>query len=67
MAKTRSTGTPKRSIIGRRAFAAMSAVEGLKLSAESRRRLQKLRAGGLSAAERRKAILNAYRSPTRSR
>lgn len=67
MAKTRPTSIPKRRIIGRRAFAAMSAVEGLKLSGESRKRLQKLRASGLSAAERRKAILSAYRSPTRSR
>jgi hypothetical protein len=67
MAKIRSTSRPKRHVIGRRAFAAMAAVEGLQLSGESRKRLQRLRSSGLSAAERRAAILNAYRSQTRSR
>jgi hypothetical protein len=66
MAKIRS-GTPKRPIIGRRAFAAIAAVEGLKLSGESRKRLRLLRSSRLSPAERRAAILDAYRSTTRSR
>lgn len=67
MAKTSPSSTPKRHVIGSRAFAAMTAVEGLKLSGESRERLQKLQSSGLSAAERRAAVLKAYRSTARAR
>lgn len=59
--------SPKKSsaVIGAKAFAAITAVEGLKLSEASRRRLQQLKSSGLSAEERRAQILRAYRSDAR--
>lgn len=47
------------------AFAAVAAVEGLRLSAASRKRLAKYEAAGLSMDERRQAILQAYKSARR--
>jgi hypothetical protein len=43
------------------AFAAICAVEGLTMSAESKKRLEALRARGLSPDEVRAEILRAYR------
>lgn len=47
-------------ILGARAFAAITAVEGLRLSAASRRRLESLKASGLTPEERRAEVLRAY-------
>jgi hypothetical protein len=46
--------------LGAKAFAAISAVEGLLLSASSTRRLNTLKASGLTADERRAEVLRAY-------
>lgn len=50
---------PKRTI-GKKAFAAISAVEGLRLNKVSRERLKALEASGLSLEERRAEVLRAY-------
>lgn len=59
-----STSPAKRSkpsrVLGARTFAAITAVEGLKLSPASRARLNRMAAEGLSRDERRKAILQAW-------
>jgi hypothetical protein len=54
-------------VIGEKAFAAITAVEGLKLSDASSRRLQRLKSSGLSGDERRAEILRAYRSAARKK
>lgn len=46
--------------IGYAAFAAISAVEGLKLNSTSEKRLQNLRSSNMTADEKRKAVINAY-------
>lgn len=51
-----------KSVIGSKAFAAISAVEGLKLSDDSKSRLSSLKANGLSNDERRAEIMRAYRA-----
>lgn len=58
-----SSKTPPKSkarVLGTKAFAAITAVEGLRLSTASRRRLDALKATGLSAEERRAEVLRAY-------
>ena len=47
-------------VLGTRTFAAITAVEGLRLSASSRRRLDMLKASPLSAEERRAEVLRTY-------
>lgn len=47
-------------VLGARAFAAITAVEGLRLSAASRRRLEVLKASGLTGDERRAEVLRAF-------
>ena len=47
-------------VLGREAFAAITAVEGLELSPESKRRLATLRSSGLSTDEQRAEVLRAY-------
>ena len=54
-------------VIGAKAFAAITAVEGLKLSDASRRRVDRLKASGLPGEERRAEILRAYRSGARNK
>lgn len=54
-------------VIGAKAFAAITAVEGLKLSDASRRRVDRLKASGLPSEERRAEILRAYRSGARKK
>lgn len=49
-------------VLGPEAFASISAVEGLHLSAASRRRLDQLKTAGLSHEEMRAAILRAYKT-----
>ncbi len=46
--------------IGYTAFAAISAVEGLKLNSTSEKRLQNLRSSNMTANEKRKAVISAY-------
>lgn len=48
-------------VLGRRAFAAITAVEGLELAPASRARLNRMAAEGLSRDERRDAVLRAWR------
>ena len=52
----------KSRILGTKAFAAITAVEGLRLSASSRTRLETLKAAGLTAEQRRDEVLRAYTS-----
>ena len=47
-------------VLGTRTFAAITAVEGLRLSASSRRRLDMLKASSLSPEERRAEVLRTY-------
>jgi hypothetical protein len=47
--------------IGRERFAKISAVEGIKLSAAMQKRVAKFDRQGLSAAERRREIIKAYK------
>ena len=49
-----------------KAFAAVAAVEGLRLGPASRKRLAKYDAAGLSMDERREAILEAYKGARRA-
>lgn len=64
MAKSeKSPAKPGSRVLGARAFAAITAVEGLRLSAASRRRLEVLKASSLSADERRAEVLRAYSGP----
>lgn len=58
---------PKSRVLGRQAFAAITAVEGLKLSAASQLRLDSLKSSGLSAEERRAEVLRAYKGLSRRR
>ncbi len=51
-----SESTPAGKVLGRRAFAAISAVEGLKLSKEGRQRVE----SNTSLEQRRSDILRAY-------
>jgi len=52
-------------VLGARTFAAITAVEGLRLGTASRKRLQALKAGGLTPAERREEVLRAYMELTK--
>ena len=52
-------------VIGSRAFAAITAVEGLRLSATSKKRLATLRESGLTPAERRAEVVRAYAKPSK--
>ena len=54
-------------IIGSRAFAAITAVEGLRLSAASKKRLAGLRASALTPAERRAEVVRAYAKASKVR
>lgn len=48
-------------MLGAKTFSAIAAVEGLKLRAASKKRLAALKASGMSPAQRRKAVLRAYK------
>jgi hypothetical protein len=61
---TSSKSSPKRAsaaVIGHKAFAKISAVEGITLTAAMKRRAEEFDRMGLSPAERRRAIINAHR------
>jgi hypothetical protein len=62
MSKSRGSTEGASRIIGSKAFAAISAVEGLKLGRDSRARLDRLRSSGAGGEERRSAVRDAYRS-----
>lgn len=49
--------------LGAKKFAAIAAVEGLRLSAASKKRLASLRASELTPDERRAEVLRAYSPP----
>jgi hypothetical protein len=49
-------------VLGSDAFAAISAVEGLSLSENSRRRLERLRRSSLTPDQRRAKVIQAYTS-----
>jgi len=67
MSKARSKPDGGSRVLGPRAFAAISAVEGLRLSRDSRARLEALRSSGLGGEERRSAVRDAYRSARTSK
>lgn len=57
----RTSKTNKQSrVLGGKAFAAITAVEGLRLPAASRKRLHELKESGLAPDERRAEVLRAY-------
>jgi hypothetical protein len=56
------TRQSSKSVIGTKAFAAITAVEGLTLSAASKTRLANLKANCLNNDERRAEIIRAYRA-----
>jgi hypothetical protein len=66
MATRTSSKAPSR-VIGAKIFAAITAVEGLKLAPASRRRIERLMASGLGGDERRAEVLRAYRSGDRKK
>jgi hypothetical protein len=47
-------------VLGGRAYAAIAAVEGLRLSAASKKRIASLRASNLTPEERRAEVVRAY-------
>jgi hypothetical protein len=55
-----SKGKPIGTRIGRKAFAAISAVEGIRLTPEMKRRTAEFDRRGLSEEERRRIIIRAY-------
>lgn len=57
------TGRSCTRVLGSKTFAAIAAVEGLRLSATSRKRLAVLKASDLSPEERRAEVLRAYAAP----
>jgi len=67
MSKSDGKTTGASRTIGSKAFAAISAVEGLKLGRDSRARLDRLRSSGLGGEERRSAVREAYRSARNSK
>lgn len=54
----RSLAPSKPHVLGRKAFAAITAVEGLRLNAAAEKRFSKM--GQLSAAQRRAEVIRAY-------
>jgi hypothetical protein len=63
----RKKPTPTRTsrLLSAEAFAAISAVEGLRLSPAGRKRLEEAKAANLTPDERRTAILRAYTNSAR--
>lgn len=57
--KSKASGGSR--VLGAKTFSAIAAVEGLKLRAASKKRLAALKASGMSPAQRRKAVLRAYK------
>lgn len=59
-AKSDAAKRPTHFVLGQKAFAAISAVEGLVLNSVSEKRLKDLVASDLTPEERRKAVIAAY-------
>lgn len=57
---------PGSRLLGGKTFAAISAVEGLKLSAASKKRMTDMKAKGLSLDQQRAEVIRAY-SPNKDR
>jgi hypothetical protein len=57
----KSRPTAKGRVLGAKAFAAISAVEGLKMSAASKKRFRTFKSRGLTPDEQRAEILRVYR------
>jgi hypothetical protein len=57
----KSPAPSKPHVLGRKAFAAITAVEGLRLNAAGEKRFSKM--GQLSAAQRRAEVIRAYNRP----
>lgn len=60
-AKAAPTLTRASRVLGAKTFASMSAVEGLYLSPQSKKRLADLRAAPLTPAQRRAELVRAYK------
>jgi len=58
---TKTGGTSAKLVIGRERFAKISAVEGIVPSAAMKTRVARFDRQGLSAAERRREIINAHK------
>ena len=56
----RAGGSGKGHVLGARAFAAITAVEGIGLSAPSRKRLASMKKRGLTPEEQRREVIRAY-------
>ena len=54
-------------ILGGKRFAAITAVEGLKLSAAAKGRLADMDAKNISSAQRRAEVIRAYQDPAKKR
>jgi hypothetical protein len=63
---TKSISSRQSRVIGAQAFAAITAVEGLRLSAAGEKRLAQLRTSNLTPKQRRAEVLRAY-TPTKGR
>lgn len=63
MSRASNKADARSRVLGSRAFAAISAVEGLKLCRDSAARLDTLRSSALGGDERRSVVRDAYRSP----
>lgn len=65
MANRKKTGSSKRVsakfVLGRERFAQISAVEGIKPTAAMKKRASEFEVRGLSATEKRREIIKAYR------
>lgn len=59
---TKLVGRSQTRVLGAKAFAAISAVEGLQLSSTSKKRLALLKDSEMTPAERRAEVLRAYAS-----
>lgn len=64
---SKRAGKGKPHVIGAKAFAAITAVEGLRLGPASRRRLGELNASGLSPEQRRAEVLRHYAASGRKK
>jgi hypothetical protein len=56
----RTAAKPPSTVLGLKAFAAITAVEGLKLSPAGRQRVERLTRGALTPEQRRAKVLRAY-------
>lgn len=60
---SKSAARPAARVLGAKTFAAIAAVEGLRLNKTSQKRLAALKASSLTQDERRAEVLRAYSAP----